>query len=92
MDVDGNANAGGKASKSNTEAIYESASLGPEKKLLPFASRLLPTGTGRGNELAELNAQKLQKAMKPTLTEGGGVLGDVSQSTEKRRRLCLHVH
>ena len=47
-------------------------------KLLPFGSSLLPTGTGRGNKLFEMNALDLQKEFKHIFTEGGGVLGDVS--------------
>ena len=47
-------------------------------KLLPFGSGLLPTGSGRGNHLAEMDSQELQKAIQPALLEGKGVLGDVS--------------
>lgn len=47
-------------------------------KLLPYGSSLLPTGTGRGNILFEMNALDLQKEFKHIFAEGGGVLGDVS--------------
>ena len=61
-----------------TEGPAELLARVPEQKLLPFASGLLPTGTGRANELCEMNTLKLQKALKPALTDGNGVLGDVS--------------
>ena len=50
----------------------------PATRLLPFGSSLLPTGTGRGNNLCDMDAPQLQKEFKPVFTEGGGVLGDVS--------------
>jgi len=74
-----------------------------EAKLLPFASGLLPTATGRGNMLAEMDAIQLQKELKPALVDGSGVLGDVSpfhfllfsQSSQITcsdfSRCCLHA-
>ena len=76
MDID-DGNTEGVTTDPDTDGTSESMPHVPERKLLPFASRLLPTGTGRGNELCEMNAQKLQKALKPALTAGQGVLGDV---------------
>jgi hypothetical protein len=50
----------------------------PRRRLLPFGSGLLPTGTGRGNRLAETDFLQLQKEMHHMILDGGGVLGDVS--------------